>query len=139
MKNSTNVIFSSVLLILCLSCKDKKENIFVETNSGLKYQIIKEGSGNSIKIGQEVLIHETMSYINDSLLFDSRSLPDPVKVLVGGSQAIKGVDEGLVGMKKGEIKVLIVPPDLSKRSGSYTFPNPDSTLVYEIELIDILN
>lgn len=45
-----------------------------------------------------------MSYMNDSLLFDSRTFPNPVKVLVGGNQAIAGIDEALVGMKKGEIK-----------------------------------
>ncbi len=41
-------------------------------------------------------------------------------------------------MKKGEIRKLIVPPSLSKRTGNQTFPHPDSTLIYEVELIDIL-
>jgi peptidylprolyl isomerase len=79
-----------------------------------------------------------MSYTNDSILFDSRTLPNPVKILVGGGQAVAGVDEALVGMKKGEIKKLIVPPKLSKRTGEHTFPNPDSTLLYKVELIDIV-
>ena len=96
------------------------------------------GNGEPVKPGQEILLHETMSYSNDSLLFDSRKLPNPIKVLVGANQVIKGIDEGLVGMKKGEIKKLIIPPALSKRTGVQTFPHPDSTLVYEIELIDIL-
>ena len=79
-----------------------------------------------------------MSMINDSLLFSSYTLTHPIKILIGGRQAIQGVDEGLRGMKKGEIRKLIVPPALSKRTGRQTFPHPDSTLIYQIELIDIL-
>ncbi|MCB0435392.1 MAG: FKBP-type peptidyl-prolyl cis-trans isomerase [Mangrovimonas sp.] len=130
-----NIIGFGILLFNCTS----KQTDFIETPSGLKYKILKEGQGEPVKKGHEVFIHETMSYTNDSLLFDSRNLPSPVKVLVGGSQAIDGVDEALPGMKVGEIKKLIIPPKLSQRSGEHTFPHPDSTLVYEIELIEILN
>lgn len=132
------ILFISTITLNCNSNNRAKDDSFIETPSGLKYKILKEGSGEPAKIGQEVLIHETMSYMNDSLLFDSRTLPNPIKVLVGGSQVIAGVDEALVGMKKGEIKKLIVPPKLSKRTGEHTFPNPDSTLLYEVELIEIL-
>ena len=132
------LLFLCIINLNCNSNKKAKDDGFIKTSSGLKYKILKKGNGESAKVGQEVLIHETMSYMNDSLLFDSRTLPSPVKVLVGGSQAVAGVDEALVGMKKGEIKKLIVPPKLSKRTGEHTFPNPDSTLLYKVELIEIL-
>ncbi|MEZ4803488.1 MAG: FKBP-type peptidyl-prolyl cis-trans isomerase [Gelidibacter sp.] len=132
------LLFLSAVTLCCNSNKNPNEDGFIKTSSGLKYKILKEGNGESAKVGQEVLIHETMSYRNDSLLFDSRTLPNPVKVLVGGSQAIAGVDEALVGMKKGEIKKLMVPPKLSKRTGNHNVPHPDSTLVYQVELIEIL-
>ncbi|HAD98168.1 MAG TPA: peptidylprolyl isomerase [Cryomorphaceae bacterium] len=105
----------------------------------MKYIVLKKGKGEAAQLGSEVLIHEKMSYPNDSLLFSSYDLPGPVKFMVGANQVIAGVDEGVRGMKKGEIRKLIVPPSLSKRSGNQTFPQPDSTLVYEIELIDILS
>ena len=132
------LLFLSVIALNCNSNKKAKDESFTKTSTGLEYKILKEGNGESAKVGQEVLIHETMSYMNDSLLFDSRTLPNPVKVLVGGNQAIAGVDEALVGMKIGEIKKLIVPPKLSKRKGEHNFPHPDSTLLYEVELIDLL-
>lgn|SRR5215204_256773 len=142
------IMYSTCIFILCiimLSCDPSKKvgpsdhatNMII-TSSGLKYQVIKKGDGNPAKVGQEVLIHEKMSYPNDSLLFSSYDLQRPVKVLIGANQAIKGVDEGLRGIKKGEIRKLTVPPALSKRTGVQTFPHPDSTLVYEIELIEIL-
>lgn len=121
------------------SCTGSHETTdLITTSSGLKYSILKEGNGNAAREGHEVLIHETMSYMNDSLLFSSYTLPHPVKVLIGGHQAIDGIDEGLRGMKVGEIRKLVVPPALSKRSGDWTFPHPDSTLLYRVELIDIL-
>lgn len=130
-------VFPVIVIVFCLTgCAAKK---FVQSDTGLKYKIIKKGRGETASHGKEVLIHEKMSYQNDSLLFSSYNLPGPVKFLVGGHQVIDGIDEGVRGMKKGEIRKLIVPPSLSKRRGSQTFPHPDSTLVYEIELIDILS
>ncbi len=126
-----------IIPFLCLiGCSTNK---FVHSDSGLKYKVLKKGKGVIAKEGNEVLIHEKMSYQNDSLLFSSYNLPNPIKFLIGGNQVINGVDEGVRGMKKGEIRKLIVPPSLSKRMGNQTFPHPDSTLVYEVELIDILS
>ena len=139
----TAMLFSAILFHSCQTSnklhQSVKKNNFNESSTGLKYRTVREGSGDPAKVGQEVLIHETMSYINDSLLFDSRNLSHPIKVLIGANQVIKGIDEGLIGMKKGEIRKLIIPPVLSKRQHVQTFPHPDSTLIYEIELIDILS
>lgn len=129
------VLIVTTIVLCTTSCATKK---FVHSDSGLKYTVLKKGKGEVAKEGNEVLIHEKMSYQNDSLLFSSYNLPNPVKFLIGGNQVINGVDEGVRGMKKGEIRKLIVPPSLGKRMGNQTFPHPDSTLVYEVELIDIL-
>ena len=111
---------------------------FKETPSGLKYKVLKEGKANKIiEKGNVILLHEKMWYTNDSLLFDSRTLPGPVKTEAGASQVIAGVDEALIGMRTGEIKRLIIPPHLSRRTGDVEFPHPDSTLIYEIEIMEI--
>src|SRR5687767_3169960 len=124
------------ILILIVGCAPGMK--WTTTPSGLKYTVIKKGTGKAVVAGDEVVIHESLRYLNDSLLFDSHILPEPVKVKVGGDQAIAGVDEGLHGMRKGEVRKLIVPPHLSRRSGNHTFPHPDSTLKYEIELMQII-
>ncbi|WP_299252595.1 YceI family protein [uncultured Aquimarina sp.] len=134
--NIVKIYISILVLMVLFGCSNKTD--FTITASGLQYKIVKTGSGPSVVKGEEVLIHETTKYINDSLVYTSRNRPSPLKVLVGGNQVIKGVDEGLQGMKIGEIRKLIVPPSLSKRTGNVTFPHPDSTLLYEIELIDIV-
>lgn len=108
-------------ILFFISCSTSK---LVYSDSGLQYKVLKKGKGEIAKEGNEVLIHEKMSYQNDSLLFSSYNLPNPVKFLIGGNQVINGVDEGVRGMKKGEIRKLIVPPALSKRMGNQTFPIP---------------
>ncbi len=108
------------------------------TGSGLKYIILKKGSGSPAKEGQEVLIFETTTYLNGTVLYSNEKSTNPVKVLIGGHQATDGVDEGLRGMQVGEIRKLIAPPYLVKRT---TYPDnvsPDSTLVIKIILHKIL-
>lgn len=129
-------IFISSLLTLLIACATQEQ--WTTSPSGLKYIMLKKGKGTPAQAGNEVLIHETMKYPNDSLIFDSRTLPGPVKVKLGANQAIAGVDEGLHGMRQGEIRKLIVPPALSRRKGNSQFPHPDSTLIYEIELMQII-
>ena len=94
---------------------------YVTTPSGLKYKILKEGAGVPAKAGNEVLI-------------SNENTDSPVKVLIGGNQATEGVDEGLRGMRMGEIRQLIAAPNLVKRTSYPPNVSPDSTLVIKIIL-----
>jgi len=139
--NTRNIRTVKIILFAWISvhlagCSNRTD--FITTSTGLQYKIIEVGSGLTVRKGQEVIIHETTTYPNGMLVYTSRDSPDPIKIRVGENQVIQGVDEGVLGMKKGEVRKLIVPPSLSKRTVDVAFPHPDSTLVYEIELIDIL-
>ena len=61
----------------------------------------------------------------------------PSKFLLGGSQVIAGVDDGVTGMRVGERRRLIVPPSLGKRSEYLANIPPDATLHYDNELLEI--
>lgn len=116
---------------------DNKDGM-TKTASGLKYIILKKGAGMHAKAGQEVLIFETTTYLNGTILYSNENSTNPVKILIGGHQATDGVDEGLRGMQVGEVRELIVPPYLAKRK---TYPDnvsPDSTLSIKIILHKIL-
>jgi len=132
---SIEITFMIILIISLFNCSQPKE---ITSPSGLIYEIVKEGSGSAAKEGDEVLINETMSYPDGTLLFSTDQIGHPVKFLIGGNQVIDGVDEGVRGMKTGEIRKLIVPPALSKRKEYPPNLSPDSTLYYEIELVEIL-
>ena len=111
---------------------------YIKTPSGLMYTILKKGTGEKAKEGQEVLIFETTSYLNGTILYSNENSTTPVKVLIGGQQATDGVDEGLRGMQVGEVRKLIAPPELVKRKSYPPNVSPDSTLVIKIILHKIL-
>jgi peptidylprolyl isomerase len=111
----------------------------ITTKSGLRYIVLKSGDGEVAKTRQEVAIYESMSYLSGKQLYSLEKPAPPIKFTLGKKQAIDGVDEGVTGMKVGEIRKLIVPPTLSKRTDYPDFLSKDSTLVYKVELVQILN
>lgn len=113
-------------------------NNYITTSTGLKYKIFVKGNGEPAKPGDEVLIFETTTYRDGTVLYSNEHTNSPVKVLIGGNQATEGVDEGLRGMQAGEIRQLIAPPYLVKRKSYPPNVSPDSTLVIKIILHKIL-
>ncbi len=136
-------IFFSAYLFLSWSCQQKLSGSvsvdgYIVTESGLKYKILKNGIGKKVKVGQEVLIRETTTYLNGTVLYSNESSKTPVKVLIGGNQATTAVDEGLRGMREGEIRQLIATPNLVKRKSYPPNVSPDSSLAIKIILDKIL-
>jgi FKBP-type peptidyl-prolyl cis-trans isomerase len=129
-----------------LSCSNQSKltkssrdgNDFVTTETGLKYKIIQRGAGQKAKVGKEVLLRETTSYLDGTILYSNENSNDPVKVLIGGNQATKAVDEGLRGMQEGEIRQLIASPNLVTRKSYPSNVSPDSSLTIKLILIKIL-
>lgn len=132
--------FLIVLVVLGCNSQNKSasDDGYITTSTGLKYKIIQKGTGEPAKEGNEVLIFETTSYRDGTVLYSNENSTSPVKVLLGGNQATEGVDEGLRGMQVGEIRELIAPPQLVQRKSYPPNVSPDSTLVIKIILHKIL-
>jgi len=112
----------------------------VVTPSGLRYIDLREGSGAVPRAGQRVTVHYVGTLESTGEEFDSSLDEDnePFSFTIGRGQVIKGWDEGLMTMRVGGKRKLIIPPDLaygSKGSGK-TIP-PNSTLVFEVELLSV--
>jgi FKBP-type peptidyl-prolyl cis-trans isomerase len=108
------------------------------TPSGLQYTILKKGSGTKEAVGKEILLFETTSYRDGTVLYSNENSNTPVKVLIGGNQATQAVDEALAGMRVGEVKKIVAPPHLVKRKDYPENVHPDSTLVIKMILHKIL-
>jgi peptidylprolyl isomerase len=108
----------------------------VTTPSGLKYVVVEEGEGDTPKKGAMVTVHYTGKLLNGKKFDSSYDRKQPIDFPVGSGQVIKGWDEALLAMKKGEKRVLIIPPSLGYGpSGRGPIP-PNAIMVFDVELID---
>ncbi len=89
--------------------------------------------------GSLVTVNYTGKFENGQV-FDTSATHGPIKFTLGVGQVIKGWDEGLLGMKPGDKKHLVVPPE--KGYGSQGFPPiipANSTLIFDVEMVDVQN
>ena len=105
----------------------------------------KVGEGAEATWGHNVVVHYT-GWIYDEKRsqkrgreFDSsRDRNEPLPFKIGGSQVIKGWEEGVNGMKVGGRRTLTIPPDLAYgAAGLGELIPPDATLIFDIELLDV--
>ena len=109
----------------------------VTTPSGLKYTVSETGEGEKVGVNKKVKVHYTGS-LTDGTVFDSSvERGVPLEFVVGVGQVIKGWDEALSDMKKGEKRTLTIPPHLGYGAGGRppVIP-PSSVLIFDVELLD---
>ncbi|MHB8375998.1 MAG: FKBP-type peptidyl-prolyl cis-trans isomerase [Dehalococcoidia bacterium] len=110
----------------------------VTTPSGLKYVDEVVGSGASPAKGQRVRVHYTGRLTNGKKFDSSVDRNDPFEFNIGVGQVIKGWDEGVLTMKVGGKRQLIIPADLGygARGAPPAIP-PHAELVFDVELLGI--
>ncbi len=109
----------------------------IATESGLRYLEHIAGDGEVTQTGNVVVVHYS-GFLSDGTKFDSsHDRARPFNFTLGENRVIKGWEEGLLNMKKGAKRTLIIPPELGygSRGAGGVIP-PDATLVFEVELID---
>ncbi len=104
--------------------------------SGLRYQVLTEGSGLKPSITDTVVTHYHGTFLDGSVFDSSVDRGAPATFPVNG--VIRGWTEALQLMSVGSKWRLVIPPDLAygKRGAGRVVP-PNATLVFEVELLDI--
>jgi peptidylprolyl isomerase len=111
---------------------------FVTTDSGLKYYELAAGDGATPEPGQLVAVHYT-GWLEDGTKFDSSlDWGQPFIFPLGEQMVIPGWDEAVSTMKVGDQRQLVVPPELAfGETGIDGLIPPNSTLIFEVELVEI--
>jgi FKBP-type peptidyl-prolyl cis-trans isomerase FkpA len=107
----------------------------------VKIEILKEGSGRGAKNGNVLTVHYTGKLMDGKKFDSSYDHGTPFSFTLGTGSVIRGWEEGLLGMKVGEVRRLTIPPELGygqTGAGNGLIP-PNATLIFEVELVKINN
>jgi len=123
--------------------EEKKDNIVLNkeytTASGLKYKITKKGTGVKANPGDQVSVHYVGTLTDSAKTkFDSsRDRGQPLPFTLGSGQVIKGWDEGIALLHVGDVAILTIPSNLGYGEHAKEKIPANSTLVFEVELMDV--
>lgn len=125
----------------------------VKLESGVEYVNDSLGTGRVAKIGDLVSVHFRAWIITDSnnlykdwskdstrhmsTIGNSFDFGQPIKFKLGDSAFIKGVDEGIAGMKSGGFRTIIIPSNKAYGAMGYGPIPPNSNLKIVINLVDV--
>jgi FKBP-type peptidyl-prolyl cis-trans isomerase len=111
---------------------------------GLTARVLEEGSGTEVRPGDTAVVHYT-GWLHDPQAAGARGAKfdssvdrgQPFEFTIGAGQVIRGWDEGVRGMQVGEVRELTIAPHLGYGARGIGPIPPNSTLVFEVELLDI--
>lgn len=109
----------------------------VMDNNGLKIEDVVLGTGVEALPGTLVFVHYLGTFTNGVKFDSSYDRGEPIQFVLGSGYVIKGWDQGLVGMKVGGKRKLIISPELGYGSTARGPIPPNSTLLFDVELVRV--
>jgi peptidylprolyl isomerase len=144
------IVIAHALVLLCLTswAQTKKGSTPSKTNtestakeittaSGLKYRVVKKGDGKQATRGSKVIVHYTGTLTNGTKFDSSKDRNQPFSFKLGIGQVIQGWEEGIALMREGEVAILTIPPSIGYGDRDMGSIPPNSTLIFEVELIAV--
>lgn len=143
MKRKGYLVLAAVIVLLIIgwliySSGQSEANVVITTDSGLQYVDLERGEGEAPVLGDTVIVHYT-GWLEDGTKFDSSvDRGQPFDFEIGMGRVIRGWDEGVATMRVGGKRKLTIPPELAYgEAGIGEVIPPNSTLIFEVELLDI--
>ncbi len=139
---------NKLVLIILASCfvsvsafaqlpKKIKKNVEYTTESGLKIKWLKITKDKMPVSGDVVKVHYRGKLTNDTIFDESYKRGEPFSFKLGQGKVIKGWDEGIALLHKGDKAELTIPSELGYGAKDMGVIPPNSTLIFDVELIDI--
>lgn len=132
-----SVFMAALLAVPAFAAQETKKT--VTTASGLKYVDVVVGKGASPAAGKQVKVHYTGTLENGKKFDSSVDRNEPFSFTIGVGQVIQGWDEGVMTMKIGGKRKLIIPSKLgygARGAAGGAIP-PNATLLFDVELLDV--
>ncbi|KAJ0026022.1 hypothetical protein Pint_08628 [Pistacia integerrima] len=108
----------------------------VLSNFGIKKKLLKRGVGwETPEFGDEVTIHYVGTLFNGTSFDSTRDIDEPLTFKLGSGKVLRGLDNGIATMKKGECAVFTLPSELGFGVGGREGVPPNSVVLYEVELL----
>lgn len=143
MKRVAGVLAAALIAVSCGS-GHADDALSKTTLTKLETTDLKVGTGAEARQGRRVSVHYTGWLYHPAKpdhkgrQFDSsRDRNQPFDVTVGTGEVIPGWDQGLLGMKVGGERRLVIPPGLAYGSSGQGDIPPDATLVFDVELMGV--
>lgn len=133
---TTNASTSAIITGQPATAGANMDNV-ISTGSGLQIQDLVVGTGQEVKSGDTVTVNYLGTLVNGTKFDSSYDRNQPFSTQIGVGQVIKGWDEGIVGMKVGGKRKLIIPASLGYGSQPAGSIPANSTLVFEVELLSV--
>ena len=139
-KIAVSVVMAALFAVPVFASQDAKKDggKVVTTASGLKYVDVVVGKGAAPTAGKQVKVHYTGTLENGKKFDSSVDRKEPFSFTIGVGQVIPGWDQGVMTMKVGGKRKLIIPAKLGygARGASGVIP-PNATLLFDVELLDV--
>lgn len=116
--------------------ENAKQDDIVTTDSGLQYQVVREGKGKQPSATDTVKVHYLGSLVDGTPFDSSYTRGEPADFPVSG--VIPGFSEGIQLMKEGAKYRFVIPSQLAYGTDAPPTIGPDQTLVFEVELLEVL-
>lgn len=110
----------------------------VTASQGLKYIEVTEGSGTTAAVGHTVDVNYS-GYLVNGNIFDSSCGTPVLRLTLGAQQVIPGFDLGIQGMEPGGVRRVIIPPELGYGNVQNGPIPPNSTLIFDIQLVGLVD
>ena len=116
--------------------KNKCKEGIISTASGLQYEIIKKGDGQSPIETDTVIVNQRALLLNGKALIDTYKSGEQSEFKV--NEAIEGLQEGLLLMNVGDRFKFFIPPELAwGDKGSSSKIPPNAVIVFDVHLISV--